>query len=286
MIFPVNVKEVQYYINNNCNLSCNNCSSFNNLKLQGYFKWEEHKNKNSEWPKYINPGRVSILGGETFLNPDLINWVRGVRESWRNHNNITVTTNGTLLDRSKARSIAKEIIKLGLQLEISVHYEKDYKKIYATAEKILQELGIPYSTKFSPIDLSGYDDRTTFFHRDQGHILYTIHRKYQFESSSIESVNNNIINFYKSDKVRAHNVCIFRECHYIVHGDLYKCVVTATAPQLTKYYETNNNELIKRYIPCDPFDTKENILKFLQEIKNPIDQCELCPVNVKVEKIK
>jgi organic radical activating enzyme len=286
MNFPIKIKEVQYYINNDCNLACNNCCSFNNLNFKGYTCWNEHKEKNSLWPKFIDPGRVSILGGEPFLNPDLLNWVQGIRSTWTEHKNITVATNGTLLEKSKARKIAKEIIQLGMQLEISVHHEKDYEKIYQAAENILQELGFSYKIKTSPIDLSGYDDRTTFFQEDTNQIFYTIHRKYQFECSSVKSIENNIINFYKSDVIAAHDVCIFKECHYIVNGNLYKCVVTAVGSELTKQFKTSEQELIEKYNACSPLDDSEVILEFLQNIKNPIEQCSLCPTNIKIEKIQ
>jgi organic radical activating enzyme len=285
MNFPITVKEVQYYINNSCNLSCNNCCSFNNLNFKGYSKWEDHKEKNALWPKFINPGRVSILGGETFLNPNLLKWVQGVRSAWATHKNITVATNGTLLSKPKARKIAKEIMQLEIQLEIAVHYEKDYEQIYQSAENILKEIGVLYDIKRSPIDFTGYDDRTTFFHPDTKQIFYTIHRKYQFECNSVESIKNNTINFYSSNIEKSHDVCIFRECHYIVNGDLYKCVVTAVGSELIEQYITNGTELLKKYKPCSPFDDPKNILDFLKEIKNPIEQCSLCPTKITIEKI-
>lgn len=285
MNFPVKIKEVQYYINNNCNLSCNNCCSFNNLNLKGYVKWKDYKEKNISWPKFIDPGRVSILGGETFLNPDLLSWIFGIREAWPDHKNITVATNGTLLDKRKSKIIAKKIIELKIQLEISVHYEKDYEHIYQHAENILKELKVSYKIKSSPIDFTGYDDRTVFFCPNSGQIYYTIHRKYQFECNSVQSIKDNVINFYKSDIKKAHDVCIFRECHYIVNGDLYKCVVTAAGSELIKQYKTNEDELLKKYKPCSPFDRPESIFEFLQNIKNPIEQCAMCPTSIKIEKI-
>jgi len=281
------VKEVQYYINNSCNLSCNNCCSFNDLNLTGYEKWNDYKDKNIAWSKLILPNRVSILGGEPFINPDLINWVRGVRSAWKHHNNITVATNGTLLNKPKAREVAKEILSLNMQLEISVHYEKDYETIYEIAKSILDEMNIPYKTKIDPCDLTGYDDRVTFFHKTHGHILYTISRKYQFEIRSIKEIKNNIINFYNSDVNTAHDACIFRECHYIIKGDLYKCVLTCSGTELSnqRLISSNQKDLLLSYVPCNPLDDPKKVLNFLNEIKNPIDQCALCPTSITIEKI-
>jgi len=284
-MFPINVPEVQFYINNTCNLSCSNCLSFNNFNLKGYFKYKDYKTKNELWPKYIYPNRVSILGGEPYLNPDFENWMINVRKLWPTHNNMTISTNGTLFHKLKYKNLAKKSIENNYLLEVAVHYEKDFDNIYRNVNEILQELKINYRIKdVDPNDL--YENKIVFYSESTNKHLIYLYRKYYFIKNSITSYNQKTIKFHSNDAKTVHENCPAKTCHYIVQGNLYKCPVVGTGHLFAKQYTLLDENLFEKYESCDPTIDESLIEHFLRvKIKNYIPQCKLCPSSHALEKI-
>jgi len=276
-VFPYPVKEIQYYINNSCNLTCKNCISFNDLNFQGYYNWADSELKNKEWPKYILPGRISILGGEPFLHPNLLEWVKGVRSIWTNHNYITVATNGTFVNKDKPKKLIKEILDLGIQIEISIHNPSSHKKITENFLSILDDYNFSYRIETLWDEYTQKNDKQIIKSNNQ--IYGTISTAYSFENF-YRSLTP-IVQFFDNDTIKAHEVCSVKDCHYILNGDLYKCALVSTGKEFIKQHPIDlaSTELLNRYAPCNPFDSAEDIENFLKTINNPIEQCSLCPTN-------
>jgi organic radical activating enzyme len=278
--FPIPIKEVQYYINNTCNLSCNNCASFNNFNFKNYFKWEDTKDKNSKWPKYIIPGRISILGGEPFLNPDFLSWLEGIRKAWPDHKNLTIVTNGTLFSKKKYINYVKRALELNFKFEISIHHENYYNESLEAFKKILDNLNIEYyeTFEYDPAYTNQTDLRIINSKFSKSPIAFFL-KAYQFENIGIIN-KTNTINFYSNDKDKAHDMCGANQCHYIVNGDLYKCVLTGVAKLFSEQFNINKEslKLISEYKSCNPNDNENTIKEFILNIKNSINQCSLCPV--------
>ena len=282
--FPVEIKEVQYYINNTCNLSCSNCVTFNNLNFKGYFKFSNSQNKNELWPNYINPGRITILGGEPFLNPFLKEWIIGLYNIWPTHNNRTVCTNGTLFDKKTYKNLAKLAIELGYKLEVSVHYEGHLSKIIASLENLLSELNIQFYCKHENTK-STLDNQIIYYNKfDNSKIIFLYKSYYFFKNSIVEHRPNQLV-FYQNNYIKSHEVCPAKECHYIIEGNLYKCPVVAVGPLLKKQFTALDNNLFDSYKYCDPLTDLNTIHDFLLALKNPILQCSLCPSTSILEKI-
>jgi len=89
-LFPV----VEFYITNVCNLSCRGCNRFNDLNFKGHQRWADHADAYEAWSKRLDLPRITIIGGEPTLNPDLELWVSNLRRLWPNAV-IMVQTNGT-----------------------------------------------------------------------------------------------------------------------------------------------------------------------------------------------
>jgi hypothetical protein len=89
-LFPV----VEFYITNVCNLSCRGCNRFNDLNFKGHQLWDDLAEEYEKWSKRLILPRITILGGEPTLNPDLEKWVSNLRRLWPD-SVIMVQTNGT-----------------------------------------------------------------------------------------------------------------------------------------------------------------------------------------------
>jgi hypothetical protein len=89
-LFPV----VEFYITNVCNLSCRGCNRFNNYNFKGHQLWADHATAYEAWAKRLDLPRITIIGGEPTLNPDLELWAMNLRRLWPDAV-IMVQTNGT-----------------------------------------------------------------------------------------------------------------------------------------------------------------------------------------------
>lgn len=88
----------EFYITNVCNLNCVNCNRFNNFNFTGHELWHEHVRDYELWARLIDIESIGILGGEPMLNPEFLDWVRGIATLWPNAK-INIITNGTQFHR-------------------------------------------------------------------------------------------------------------------------------------------------------------------------------------------
>jgi len=102
---------------------------------------------------------------------------------------------------------------------------------------------------------------------------------------------------YNSNPTQAHNVCISKHCHHFVRGKLYKCHHVALLPEFEEQYNvlmTNDQRnLLHSYTPATVNNTQTELQEFVNDIKDVIPQCSLCPstlvdvpVNASNEKLK
>lgn len=264
----------EFYITNHCNISCNNCNRFNNLKIKGSENWNEHKNRYKEWSQYITADRIAILGGEPFLHPKLYSILDDVR-SWYPAAEIEITTNGLLISHTKPNLI-KSIIDNNIIVYISIH-KKDW------CEKIKQDV----VDKFGNYQL--IKTRSTQYERDGADTVITssgvtveFEYTYFFRESALKETENNQYQLHKSNPRAAHEVCDMKHSHHFYKGKLYKCGLMVTLPELFQQkpdlinITQEQKQLLDQYKPIDLEDylRDNNILKTL---KNRIDQCEFCP---------
>jgi len=85
---------IEFYITNVCNLTCRGCNRFNNYNFKGHQYWDDHAQAIEAWGTRLDIQRITIIGGEPTLNPDLEKWVSNLRRLWPT-SLIMVQTNGT-----------------------------------------------------------------------------------------------------------------------------------------------------------------------------------------------
>lgn len=139
------VFHVDMTITTKCTLNCRHCNLFIPYhKEHVNFTFEEMKKTIDlffERVDYVT--YFGLIGGETFLNPDLEAFIRYLGENYRHQiGRITVVTNGTV---TPAESLLQAIKKYEMYLSISdytnmVPYEKKMEKLVEKAK----EYGIDY----------------------------------------------------------------------------------------------------------------------------------------------
>jgi len=239
-LFPV----VEFYITNVCNLACRGCNRFNNYNFKGHQRWEDHANAYEEWSKRVDIPRITILGGEPTLNPDLELWASNLRRLWPN-SVIMVQSNGTYLRPKHFDLWFKYRVGFGLSLHDP-----------STAEEIKEQwhhYGFP---------MAGFIEAFTFH-----------------QSSVIETDGK--FTLHTSDVQRAFNACDMKHDHTMYQGKLYKCPAMSNLPDFDKQFGLDLNdrqrELLYSFTPLSYDCTDADLKNFVETKDSPIPQCEFCP---------
>jgi MoaA/NifB/PqqE/SkfB family radical SAM enzyme len=272
------LEDVSFYITNVCNLTCDNCATYNNYRLKGHYLYADSAKYVEAWSKIIGMNHLHIHGGEPFSNPDLPNWTRNIRALWPD-NVIKITTNGTMLDQY--RDFVRECINNNIVIEIAVHDPALWDSIETSVVAILA--GCEYSTwedinqDFERGNIENYFSYVKHFVGPQGNDLFTMEQAYEFMPSSIDRIENSVIYMRRSDQETAHNNCYIRQCNYIIEGRLYKCKTTAMSDILHRNFKVNDEcqDILNRSRSALPTDA--DVQEFLGNLDKSIEQCRLCP---------
>lgn len=272
------LEDVSFYITNVCNLTCDNCATYNNYRLKGHYLYKDSAEYIEQWSKIIDIEHLHIHGGEPFSNPDLPNWTWNIRRLWPD-NIIRITTNGTMLAQHK--DFIKECIQQNIVIEIAVHDPALWTGIESSVIDILQ--GVEYSTyedvndDFERGELDNYPSYVKHFVDNKGSDLFTMEQAYEFMPSSIDRIENSVIYMRRSDQETAHNNCYIKQCNYMINGRLYKCKTTAMSDILHRNFTVNDEcqSILNRSKSVLPSDA--DVKNFLDTLDQSIEQCRLCP---------
>lgn len=257
-----------FYITNVCNLTCSGCETYNNRKFKGHCQWATHESEYTEWSKKLDIDFITIIGGEPFTNPDLINWIHGLKKLWPQCDNFNICTNGTYLKNNK--DIIELCVEQGIWLDISCHDPVMFDSIRIDLEESLKKYTIATVTENNKLDF--YKDSTK---------VACLYQAYTFQQSSQKKVVDGVIYMHNSNVYKSHELCVSNlgHCHSFVKGNLYKCYLTGISQDLVSQFEIEDRakNLLKSYQPCSPWNSNSAITDFLKVIQHPIPQCTLCP---------
>lgn len=112
-------------------------------------------------------------------------------------------------------------------------------------------------------------------------------KHYNFANMAVKKVENRITFMHDSNQEIAHNSCGPKYCHYFVNGSLYKCFLTAISNEIIDQFTIENRavSILKKYKPCSPWDSQDNIEKYVTNLKFSIEQCKLCPEKTNIKPI-
>jgi hypothetical protein len=130
-----------------------------------------------------------------------------------------------------------------------------------------------------PVSKVDYRERGLLHHMLTDVNNVTVEWRRDLVFSQTQHVFNN--QFFSSDPVVAHHNCVSKTCHMFKNAKLYKCSMVATLPEVNQQLDMNLNTdaiaLLENYQPMLAEWTSEQKRKFLLNLKNPIEQCSLCP---------
>jgi hypothetical protein len=281
---------ISFYITNVCGLSCVGCASFNNYAVKHHHKWEVARKKTYKWATLLSPRQISIIGGEPLLNPEIDDWVLGIRDAFSHVDDIRVFTGLT----SKSLLRYQDSIKLWLEhnviVQISVHDPSWWETSIETGKEIFKGYDFEIERK---IDEGSFPLKAVNFKTPDGKIIFSMLEQWEFFHSAVQEVKDGVMYFHKNNPDEAHKACHCKDCHYVVDGDMYKCVITGTSKMILDQLpiDDHTRSILSQTRGLDPF-----VDGWDSDIKQVAPQCTLCstktqvlipafPIPIKKEKI-
>ena len=130
---------------------------------------------------------------------------------------------------------------------------------------------------FSPEILS--NDRKKYWISDANNVKVSIDLENFFvQSAMIKKPETNTFTLHNSDREKAHNDCFAKECHHMMYGKLSKCGQSALFSEFSKQFQVDLSDedraLVEAHKPCS---VNDDVVAFVENIKNSIPQCKFCP---------
>lgn len=245
-----------------CNLSCQGCSNYSDLRHSGYVSWQSIKSQIEPWLDILNLPDFGIIGGEPLINPEIDQWIVGLRDLLPS-SQIRFTTNGLLL--KKHTDMLKMFESIGnCVFKITVHCDDPWLDDYIKATladpawEPITEYGVKRWKKSNNVRLQ-INRPTTFL------------KTYQNSYSDMKPYHNN--------PVQAFDNCMQKTCPLLHQGKIYKC---STAGLLKDVLGKLNNPNWNEWEPLiDPgISTDSNftdIQNFVDNFGQPHSRCSQCP---------
>ena len=270
------IPKIEFYITNVCNLSCNECNRFNDLKFKGTQLWKDYEAIYTEWAEYIDFERIVILGGEPLLNPSILDWIRGLHRLWPKYGK-QVLTNATQLD--KVNGLYEACRDNMTWIGISLHSLQDLEYV---EERIQGFLGKITKREHDKNGCGRFGSHWYYENAD-GVGVGVWHQDYFYKNSILTAPTGEMF-LHDSDPTRAHEQCMFvkNKNYHFIRGGIYKCGPAALFPELAEQFDLNLSgedlKIINSYQPLTLDMVKAGQGQdFLNHIDDQIPQCKFCP---------
>jgi len=245
-----------------CNLKCDACSTFSDIKTQGYVGVEQGIAWLQPWSERMEIQAWGAMGGEPLMNPQMYDWIVAVRELLPNAQ-IRFVTNGLLLE--KHWRIVELLTDIGnCILKITVHLE--HSKIKSAIKRIQD------TYDWKPVHEFGID-RWSLDNDCKFQINYP-----KWFTQTFRNTYNDMAP-YDSNPADAFDNCHQQTCSMLLEDKLYKCSQTALIPGIWNKHGKPNSEQWQPYLNkgLAPNTSEQDIINFSNNFGKPNQVCRQCP---------
>jgi len=245
-----------------CNLACHGCATFSELKHSGYTTWSQTKKDLLPWLDRLSPECIGVMGGEPFINPNLKEYITGLRELIPN-TQIRLPTNGLLL--LKKYDIVEMLHEMGNAV-LKISYHLDDPRINNAIKKIFNDFDLKPVTEFG---INRWSTKNNF--------KFQINAPTTFLRSFIGDYQN--MKPHNNDPADAFEICVAKRCPFLFNGQLFKCSTSGLTPWILERFGNPNKELWQRYVGTglSPDCSDGQLRRFLNNFGKPHAICRQCP---------
>jgi organic radical activating enzyme len=268
--------KIEFYITNVCNLNCENCNRFNNYSFNGWQRWADYESVYEKWSQYIDIDHIVLLGGEPLLNPNILDWVRGLNKIFKKK--VQILSNGTRINYVKG--LYESLRVNSSWMGISWHNPNTLDEFESEIKKFLKGDVV----KLEP-NLTNWKDAHVVW-KDSNQVKIPVWLQYEFNQSAVRpSVNGGFI-LHNSDPVKSHSVCgfVIEKNYHFIKGKLYKCGPVALFPEFDQQHQfeilDSDRELLNSYQPLTVENIVEHGKEYFKTLDEPLAQCKFCPETV------
>lgn len=245
-----------------CNLSCAGCTNYADIHHKGYVSWKDGQQQLSAWLDRVEILDFGILGGEPLVNPEIEQWIIGLRKLMPN-TQIRFTTNGLLL--KKKPHIVKLLHDVGnVVFKISIH--KLDNELQSTI------LDIFNSYNWTLVNEYGIDRwKTTNNFRFYTKLQEIFWKTHVGTYEDMRPHNNN--------PSEAFEVCCQKTCPILYNGRIYKCSSNGLLSDTLAKFNNPNMDQWQQYINhgIGPDCSDVELQNFLNNFGKPAKICGMCP---------
>lgn len=246
-----------------CNLSCLGCSNYADLPNKGYVKWDDAKIDLEKWLERIDFLDFGIFGGEPLMNPEIEDWIVGLRKLMP-ETQIRFTTNGLLLH--KKMHIVRLLHDIGnVVFKISNHFY-EHKTLNKTIQKIMEMYDWQPVFEYG-IERYRTSNNLRFYVRRSEYFLKT----YKGEYKEMRPHSNNPVDSF--------SLCCQQTCPLLYKGKIYKCSTAGLLEDTLIKLNYPNFDEWKPYISkgLNHDCSAQELKSFIDNFGKPNEVCRMCP---------
>jgi hypothetical protein len=247
-----------------CNLSCQGCTNYSDLKHSGYVSWAQGRSWLEPWLDVLDISDFGIIGGEPLINPEIESWLLGIR-SLLPSSQLRFTTNGLLLH--KWPDLVPLLHSIGnCVFKITVHLDD------AELEQTIQRIFSQYN--WQPVTEYGISRwRTT------NNLTFQINRPTHF-LKTFQGPYQNMMPF-DSDPAAAFDACVQKTCPLLYQGRIFKCSTSALLQNTLDRHHRPNWDKWEPFIESGilPNSPSDLVSQFINNFGKPHSQCRQCPTS-------
>jgi len=256
------IEHIELMVINACQLSCTACATFSDLKHSGYVRWNDGKKELEQWLTRLDPECIGLMGGEPLMNPEIKQWINGIRDMSPD-SQIRLPTNGLLL--KKHMDIVDLLHSIG-NCVLKISYHTDSKDMRNIVRQILT------SYDFRPVTEYGINRWST-----ENNFKFQINSPKTF----LKSFKNDYPNMmpHNNEPVDAFDICVAQRCPFLYKNKLFKCSTAGLTPEIHSRFGSPNAESWQNYLDtglavnCADSEIKS----FIANFGKPHKICRQCP---------
>lgn len=246
-----------------CNLSCAACTNHSDLSHSGFVPWSQGQQSLQKWLTRIEIPDFGIIGGEPLVNPEIRDWIKGIRNLMPS-SQIRFTTNGILLEKNF--DIVDLLHDIGnCVLKISVHVNDP------SVEQVIKKIFSRY--RWNSIEEHGIKRWVS-----GSNVRFQVNRPKNFFKSFKGTYSDMLP--HASEPAQAFEICCQQTCPLLYKDRIYKCSTSALLRDTLTRFQRLDHQQWDSYLSyrgIAPDTEHETLLDFLSNFGKAENICAMCP---------